>query len=121
MTRKQSAIWLSVVAIAALLIGISIGGNSKTIKTTTTPGPERVVNNKAVPESCLKALDLADAGFKIAGRAMGDAANALNAVAAFDIPAIQEATKRIGAANAELTDTGPRYTAAKAECRSAAK
>jgi hypothetical protein len=133
---KKRRRWVPWVAYpAVLLLGIIIGSagggtdtpaasapGATTTVTVTKPAPApKTITQTRVPASCLKALDYADQGFTLAGQALEYASAALTAVGDFDLAKIEEQTAKMAAVNKKVTVLQPRWSAAKAECRAAAK
>ena len=125
--HKKHVIGYTVTALLALTIGAAGASGSGTATTAaesapavtvTVPGPAPAPVIKTVtktPISCLEALDLADAGFTLAGEALGAAGKGFTAISEGDVDAVLAASKEMTTASDKI-DPAP-YQAAKAECR----
>jgi hypothetical protein len=69
------------------------------------------------PDACLRALDLADRGFTIAGEAFGAVARLRGAVSRFDTAAMERELSRLTRGNRQMQALAPEYRAAKEACR----
>jgi hypothetical protein len=86
--------------------------------TVTATAPATVVEK--TPQSCLDALDYADQGFGIAAKVIGYMEPAIRAVFSMDTAKIEQITRKINKQTEKIDKVGPKYQAAKAECRASA-
>jgi len=91
--------------LAALALG-ACGGSSTTDEVT--------------PDSCLRALELADEGFGYAADGMNATGRIFTAVTELDVDAIRAATAEIGTAADGMGPLVAQYHAARDDCRASA-
>lgn len=133
---KKWMLWIGGI-ILALFVGVGIGGagdtttaassepKAQTTVTQTITPPTATVTHQApsrkitvAPESCKKALALADDGFSLAGTALGHAADAMDAITEFDLDKIEKASAGMSKVNQQVSALKPKYQAARDECNS---
>lgn len=124
MTRK--IILLALVALLALT-GCAAAQLLDRTDPTPTPAPTVTVTAEPVevevektPDSCLRALDLADEGFDITFRVFGYFGPAIQAVLDMNLSKMNQINRKIRKATKRMGKIGPKYNAAKAECKAGA-
>lgn len=98
---KKPAAALAGVAIAGLLVGGLAGG----------------AYAGAGKESCIKALDHADEGFKIAGDAVSYAADGIKAATSYSVSGLRDASDGMKEGTAKIKELGPKYISESKACR----
>jgi len=103
--RKSKTRWVLPVAllVGGLIVGGAVGASGKPAAAT--------------PESCIKALDLADEGFSAAADAIGAATDGLTAASEFSSSGLSRASDDMEEASDEIVALAPKYKAAQQECR----
>lgn len=113
---KKQKLWVKIgVPVAALLVGIGMGGTGKQVERVEVPGKQ------GVPEVCLTALTKADEGFQHSGEGFMLAADSMGAVSRFDVEGIEAATAKMDLLAPKLDRALVEYGAARDECRAASR
>jgi hypothetical protein len=107
------------IGVVCLIAGYGVGqSNADPIEVEKLVEVERLVER--TPPACIEALDISGEGFEIGAEAMGYSADAMQAIANFDIVGIEEATVNLDGTTNRMNALQDDLGAASSACRAAA-
>lgn len=117
------ALFVAVSAVALFGVGAAVGASGDSSTPTPAPLPAATVTTTApptvaTPQSCLDALDEAEASFRIVQKVLTAAQHALVAVSEFDADGINAQTAKVRKYNRQLDPILTSYKADSDACRS---